>query len=214
MVIIPNWADIDTVLPAAKTDNSLLDEHGLARKFVAQCAGNMGRAQGIENMFAAAGLLRNEEDISFLFVGSGARRPWMENEVKNKELRNVVLVGQRPRSDQSRFLNACDIGILSLLKGMTGAGVPSRIYNIMAAGKPLVVIADYDSEPARIVMEENIGWVVPPDRPEELAEAIMDARSDPERLAEMGGRARLAAETKYSRDMIVQSYRALIEAFL
>jgi len=211
VVIIPNWADIDTVSPDLKAANPLLSELGLADKFVVQCAGNMGRAQGIENMFAAAGLLKNDEGISFLFVGTGARRPWMEDEVKNKHLTNVVLEGQRPRSDQCCFLNACDMGILSLVKGMTGAGVPSRIYNIMAAGKPLVVIADHDSEPARIVMEDRIGWVVPPDRPEQLAAAVISARSDPERLAEMGRRARRAAEMKYSRDAIVRSYRTLIE---
>jgi len=211
VVIIPNWADIDTVLPTPKAGNQLLGELGLADKFVVQCAGNMGRAQGIENMFAAAGLLKDDEGISFLFIGSGARRPWMEDEVKNKGLRNVVLADQRPRSDQHCFLNACDMGMLSLLKGMTGAGAPSRIYNIMAAGKPLIIIADRDSEPARIVMEEGMGWVVPPDRPGQLADAVISARSDPEKLAEMGRRARLAAEMKYPRDVIVESYKALIE---
>jgi colanic acid biosynthesis glycosyl transferase WcaI len=211
VIIIPNWADIDSVIPTPKTDNPLLRELRLADKFVVQCAGNMGRAQGIENMFAAAGLLKDEPDISFLFVGSGARRPWMENEAQNKNLGNVALLNQRPRSDQSLFLNACDIAMVSLLKGMNGEGVPSRMYNIMAAGKPVIVIANYDSESAMVVMEEGIGWVVPPDRPEQLANAIMSARSDPERLARMGRRARRAAETKYSRDIIVEAYKALIE---
>jgi colanic acid biosynthesis glycosyl transferase WcaI len=209
--IIPNWADIDTVVPAPKTGNYLLRELGLVKKFVVQCAGNMGRAQGIENMFAAAGILKDKSDISFLFVGSGARRPWMENEVQNENLGNVALLDQRPRSDQALFLNACDIAMVPLLKGMTGAGVPSRIYNIMAAGKPVIVIANYDSEPAMVVMEEGIGWVVPPDRPEKLANAVVNARSDPEGLLRMGKRARRAVETKYSRELIVDLYRVLIE---
>ena len=210
IIIVPNWADIDLVVPAPKVDNLLLRDEDLTDRFVVQCAGNMGRAQGIENMFAAAALLRADEDISFLFVGSGARRPWMEKEARDKNLTNVAIIDQRPRSEQSLFLNACDVGIVSLLRGMKGAGVPSRIYNIMAAGKPVIAIAEHDSEPARVVTEESIGWVVPPDEPEKLAEAVLSARSNPGRLAEMGRRARMAAETKYSREIILGTYRGLL----
>ena len=125
-------------------------------------------------------------------------------------LKNVSIVGQRPRSDQINFLNACDISIISLLPGITGAAVPSRLYNIMAAGKPVVSVTGAESEVSRIVREENIGWVVPPDKPEHLSRAVLEALSDSERLEKMGARAYAAASTKYPRERIIEEYRALV----
>lgn len=94
---------------------------------------------------------------------------------------------------------------------MAGVGVPSRTYNIMAAGKPILVIADDEAEPALIAREERIGWVVPPGAPDALIRAIRDARSDPLRLLDMGRRGRRAAETKYSYGRVIETYRNLID---
>jgi len=86
------------------------------------------------------------------------------------------------------------------------------MYNIMAAGKPLLAIGEPNSELALVIGEEDVGWVVPPGRPERIVEAILDARANPERLAAMGARARVAAETKYSLDRVLRAYRALIDS--
>ena len=210
--IIPNWADVDEILPSAKAGNSLLKELGLTGKFVVQCAGNMGRAQNIESMFKAIESLRSEKGIHFLFIGSGSKWRWMENEVREKRLKNVTMLGQRPRHDQPIFLNACDVALASLVPGMTGAGVPSRMYNIMAAGKPIIAVAESGSELSLVTSEEQIGWVVPPDEPDSLARAVLDARSDPERLLQMGIRARNVAEEKYPIDRIIGKYSKLLDS--
>ena len=210
VIIIPNWADVDLVKPEPRANNVLLRELGLTDKFIIQCAGNMGRAQGIENLFIAVEILKNEKNIHFLFIGSGAKRNWMNREICNKELHNVTILDQRPRSDQGNFLNACDIALVSLLPGMTGAGVPSRLYNIMSAGKPIIAVTGYGSEIEFVIREEGIGWFVPAGQPEKLAEAILDACSSPERLLEMGERARLAAVAKYSAQRVINDYCMLI----
>jgi glycosyltransferase involved in cell wall biosynthesis len=208
--IIPNWADVDEIFPVPKSQNALLKELGLSEKFVVLCAGNMGRAQAIEMMFSAAELMKGTKGLHFLFIGSGAKRAWMDREAKETPLENVTILNQRPRSDQNNFLNACDINLVSLVSGMTGAGVPSRLYNIMAAGKPVIAVAPEDSEACRVVLEEDIGWVVSPDRPDRLAEAIAAAASNPARLADMGVRARSAARGKYSPATVLNKYRELI----
>ena len=214
VTVIPNWADVDLVKPAPKANNVLLKELGLMDKFVIQCAGNMGRAQGIENLFKAVEMLKNEKDIHFLFIGSGAKRSWMDREICDKELYNVTILDQRSRSDQGNFLNACDIALVSLLPGMTGAGVPSRLYNIMSAGKPVVAVTGYGSEIEFVVREEGVGWFVPAGRPEMLANAMLESRSKPELLLEMGERARYAAVTKYSEQKIINDYCMLIREIL
>jgi glycosyltransferase involved in cell wall biosynthesis len=208
--IIRSWADTDVVVPAFKKDNSLLKELGLTDKFVVTCVGNMGRAQAIPFIFEAISHLKHDDSIHFLFIGSGSRKTWMESEIESRGLRNITIVGQRPRTEQSSFLNACDISIISLLPGVTGAGVPSRTYNLMAAGKPIIAVTREDSEVSLLVQEENIGWVVPPVDAANLVQAILDARSDADRICQMGVRANAAAKEKFTRERIIDEYRYLI----
>jgi colanic acid biosynthesis glycosyl transferase WcaI len=210
-IIIQNWADLDAVFPVPKSGNVLLQELELRDKFVVQCAGNMGLAQDIETMFKAIGLLKEHVNIHFLFIGSGAKRQWMGNEVRDKKLSNVTILDQRNRSDQQNFLNACDIAMVSLISGMTGAGVPSRMYNIMAVGKPIIAIAEYDSELAMVIEEEKIGWTVLPDNYMHLSEVILEAYSNHSTLVEMSGRARIAALTKYSAKLLINKYYETIK---
>lgn len=210
VIIIPNWADIEQVYPQPKKENPLLKELGLSNLFIVQCAGNMGRAQAIENMFKAIEFLRNEKNIHFMFIGGGGKRGWMENEVQRKRLTNITILNQLPRAEQINFLNACDIAMASLLSKMTGAGVPSRMYNIMAAGKPIIAVAPLDSELSMVVQEEGIGWVVPPDQPEKLADVILMAYFNRELVTEMGDRARRVAESKYSSKKIIEQYCTFI----
>lgn len=211
LTIIPNWADLDLITPEIKNYNSLINELGLVNKFVIQCSGNMGRAQGIENIFMAAESLQDRLDIHFLFIGAGVKKGWMEKTVKDKQLKNITVLEQRPRIDQPNFLNACDIAIVSLISGMKGAAVPSRLYNIMAAGKPIIAITEEDSEVSLVINEEQIGWVVPPDESEKLVEIILMAYSNPEQLKQRGLRARLIVENKYTYSKGIESYHKVIE---
>lgn len=211
VTVITNWADINLVFPRNKQENQLIKDLKLENKFVVLCAGNMGRAQGIENMFAAIDLLKNNPNFHFLFIGDGAKKKWMMNEVRKRQLVNVTLLPQRPRSDQLNFLNASDVCIISLLPGVTGAGVPSRMYNAMAAGKPIIAIAEPESELAMVVNEEKIGWVIPPEQPAKLAEVILNLQTQTGCIAQMGIKARAVAEEKYVPHKIINSYIKLIE---
>jgi glycosyltransferase involved in cell wall biosynthesis len=138
----------------------------------------------------------------------------MEQAIASRGLENVTLLDQRPREDQQDFLNACDVSMISLLPGVTGAGVPSRTYNIMAAGKPVIAVTDENSEVAMLVREEEIGWVAPPTDPELLVQTIFEAMSDPERLRDMGWNAGRAAREKLPREKIVEEYRDLVKVLV
>lgn len=208
--IIRSWADTDVVSPEPRGSNLLLRELGLVDRFVVSCVGNMGRAQAVELMLEAAVMLRENPRIHFLFIGSGAKKGWLEKESACLKLGNITVLNHRPRSEQATFLNACDISIISLLPGMTGAGVPSRTYNIMAAGKPIIALTGRDSEVAQLVQEEGLGWVVPPENPRELADAITEACARPVELQEMGARARNAACCRFARELVIEEYRNLI----
>jgi glycosyltransferase involved in cell wall biosynthesis len=209
--VIPNWADLDSVMPADKGSNELLRALGLTDQFVALVAGNVGRVQGIDTIMEAATLVK-DEGIHILLVGSGARVAWVKQVVNERGLGNVTLAGSRPRLEQSIFLNACDVALLSLKERMYGIGVPSRLYNYMAAGKPVIGVIDEQSEPALVIREDRIGWVVPAGDAVRLADTLREAKAvGAVRLKEMGMRARAKAERGYARDAIVARYVAVLE---
>jgi colanic acid biosynthesis glycosyl transferase WcaI len=211
LAIIPNWADLDLVAPAPREDNALLREHGLADRFVLQYCGNMGRTHNIEILLEAARRLQGSLPAAlFLFIGSGARKPLVEAAARAEG--NVRSLAPCPRHDLPVFLNACDVAVISFVPGMSGVSVPSRMYNVLASGKPIVAVADEDSELAQVVREADVGWVVPPDDVEALVQAVTEAHADPARRAAMGERARRYAVERCGLEPVVASYRTLMES--
>jgi colanic acid biosynthesis glycosyl transferase WcaI len=212
VIIIHNWADISRITPKKRPENLMLKAYGLNCKFVIQYSGNIGRTHGLEVILECARSLKDDGQIHFIFIGRGAKRGFLEKTVKNQDLANVTVLDYLPRDQLAISLNACDIAIIALIPGMTGISVPSRMYNVMAAGKPIIAIADQGSELARVVREENIGYVVPPGDVDNLRSTILEAREDPEQLTKMGLRARLAAENKYSAEMAIKAYIDMIDS--
>lgn len=208
--IITNWADLDIVSPSPKESNALLQELGLTHKFVVQWAGNMGHPHEVKSLFDAMVKLQDYSDVHFLFIGSGYKQQWLQKQVAESGIENVTILGNRPRSDQQNFLNACDIALSSFVLGMSGIGVPSRTYNIMAVGKPILAIGEPNSELAFVIGEERIGWLVPPGQPNQLVQTILQARDNPVLLSEMGKRGRVAVEAKYSSELVISRYIELV----
>lgn len=213
VVLIPNWADDEDIVPETKAENALLAELGISHHFVIQYAGNMGRTHGLETLFAASRRVE-ATDVHWLFIGSGAKKPWLERALQEAGAKNVSILGNRPRTDQQNFLNACDVAIISFVSGMAGVSVPSRMYNILAAGKPIIAVADPDSELALVVNEERVGWVVAPDDVDALAKTIDAVRRNPEMCRAAGQRARAVAAGKYSRRSSMEKYTRLTRAML
>lgn len=208
--VIPNWAELEQVEPRPRAENKLLRDLGLTDKFVFLYAGNMGYPNDLESLLICAEKLNRDERFHFVFLGTGVKRKRLETEAAKKNLQNVTLLEPRPRSEQKMFLNACDAAIVSLVKKMWGVSMPSRTYNILAAGKPILALTEADSEVDRIIREEKVGWSVPPDEPEKLLETILRIYAERENLAAMGERSRNAALEKYSLEKALENYRNVL----
>ena len=207
---IPNWAELESVSPALREENALLSELALGDKFVFLYAGNMGWPNDLETIVNAADELK-VDPVHFIFLGAGAKRNWLERQVRDKQLTNVTILDPRPRAEQQEFLNACDVGIVSLVGKMKGVSMPSRTYNILAAGKPILAIAEAGSETALVVEENEIGRVVEPGNVEAFVTAVRDfAAESPELLSGRAGRAREIAERDYSLEKAVSEYRRVL----
>lgn len=206
---IPNWADNDIVKPTDRISNPLLQELGITDRFVVLYAGNMGRTHGIEDLAAAAKLLKDNPKIHFVVLGFGAKQKWLEETIASEKLNSVTIIPPRPRSEQIIFLNACDVALISFVPGMAGISVPSRMYNQMAVGKPIAAVADEWSELAQVVREEDIGWVVAPGDVDSLVHVLEFAADRPHLCTQMGSRAAEIARTKYAFAQTDKAYKKL-----
>jgi glycosyltransferase involved in cell wall biosynthesis len=204
--IIPNWAELEQVEPRPRKENELLRELGLKDKFVLLYAGNMGHPNDLESIILCAKKLSPQEEFHFVFLGNGVKRNWLEKSVNDLGLKNVTILPPKPRSEQIVFLNACDVMLVSLVPKMWGVSMPSRTYNTLAAGKPMIGLTDEKSELALVIEEDEVGWVVPPNQPEKLLKAILEAQNNSVRLNEMGQKARKSALEKYSLEKAVENY--------
>lgn len=121
----------------------------------------------------------------------------------------MKLIGYQPRTGLSESLGMADLHVVSLLPDLAGCIVPSKVYGIMAAGRPFLAALEPWAEPALIAEEERCGFRVDPGDARALAAAIVELRKAP--LAEMGARARSAFELKYDRPVATERYRQLLE---
>lgn len=211
IVTIPNWAELETVAPAPREHNALLKELGLEDKFVFLYAGNMGHPNDLESIVWCADHLRDDSELHFIFLGAGVKKNWLQKEVAARKLTNITVLDPRPRAEQTTFLNACDVALVSLVRKMWGVSMPSRTYNILAAGKPMLALTEEHSELALVISDDNVGWTAPPGQPEALCERIKEIYKGRSDLKEMGDRARSAALDKYSLHAAVESYRQALK---
>ena len=210
IAVIQNWASLEEVEPTPRAENQILQEYNLLEKFVFLYAGNMGHPQDLESIIYCAEKLKADERFHFLFLGSGVKRKWLGREVEEKHLKNVTLLTSRPRNEQRIFLNACDVGLVPLVRKMRGVAMPSRTYNLLAAGKPILALTEENSEIARVIEEDKVGWWVPPGEPEKLLRVIYQIYESRQVLPEMAKRARKAALEKYSLEKAIEKYKNAI----
>jgi len=207
--VIPNWADTASLLPQAR-DNAFARAHGLNGTFVVQYAGNLGLSQGLEHVIEAAEQLK-DQDITFALIGDGNARPMLELAAKTKRLDRVKFIRPQPRAELGHVLSACDVGLVTMRVGVGNDLVPSKLYGIMAASRPVLAAVESDTEVARVVNKYRCGWVVRAESADALAEGILAARACAERT-EMGGRGRVACRSEYSRETCTKRYgQALLD---
>jgi glycosyltransferase involved in cell wall biosynthesis len=210
--VIPNWADVDQIQPNPVTGEAFLKDRGLSGKMVLQWAGNMGYPHEVETLLEAMLKLADESEIHWLFIGAGAKRPLLERSVAENQIKNVTFVNVLPRSQQEAFLNGCDIGLSSLVAGMTGISVPSRSYNILCAGKPIIAIGEPDGEISQLLVEKNVGWVFSPGDSDGIVTLVKELLADRSALVGMGKRARAVVEAEYRSSGIIDKYLDLIKS--
>ncbi|HEX8414707.1 MAG TPA: glycosyltransferase family 4 protein, partial [Sphingomicrobium sp.] len=176
--VIPNWSDDEAVTPLPQSED-LRCAWGLSGRFVIGYSGNLGRAHEIATVLAAAQLYRDDDTVRFLFVGGGDLRRSLETEVARLRLANVVWQPYQARERLSKALAVPDVHWLTLAPELEGLIVPSKVYGIMAAGRPFIFVGDRNGEVAMMAKRYDCGQVVSPKDAAGFVAAVERLRADP-----------------------------------
>ncbi|MDQ6696076.1 MAG: glycosyltransferase family 4 protein [Actinomycetota bacterium] len=204
--VIPNFIDTDWIRPGAK-ENAYRQEFGLTGKRVVMYAGNVGLSQSLDLMLSAASHLADEPDVEFVINGGGTARPGLEQRARH--LPNVRFVDMQPKARLPEVVAAADVHVVPLRTGLARSSVPSKLYSILAAGRPLVASVDLGTEVARTVEQARAGLAVPPDDPEAFTKAVIRLLDHPDEAAEMGASGRLFVERWASPAAVAEAYENL-----
>jgi colanic acid biosynthesis glycosyl transferase WcaI len=204
--VIPNFVDTGRIRPS-DPDNAYRAEHGLRGRRVVLYAGNVGLSQSLDLVLAAAVALAPERDVVFVINGGGAARPALERRAAG--LDNVVFVDMQPKERLAEVLAAGDIHVVPLKRGLAWSSVPSKLYSILAAGRPLVASVDAGTEVARTVERAGAGLAVPPDDAEAFTKAVRLLLDDPDQARAMGASGRRFVEEWASPAVVAEAYDRL-----
>jgi len=204
IVHIPIWGDPEKIYPVELADKRVYQQTPLNSRLTFQFSGNIGRAQSIDKILKAS--IELPEDIAdFIFFGNGAYKKRLQYYAEKRS--NIVYGGVYSRDETNKYLNACDVGLVSLSTGMKGLGVPSKSYDLMAAGKPILFIGPEDSEIASMVIEEQIGWVVTSGSVKELVNRILQiSHLEMSEIKRIGEVSRNVLIKKFSKHRVLSMY--------
>ncbi|MFO7301370.1 MAG: glycosyltransferase family 4 protein [Acidobacteriota bacterium] len=191
-VIIADWADTSAIEPGER-ENAFRREHGLAGRFVVMHSGNLGLAQNLETIVEAAARLRHRPEIQFVFQGEGVSKATLQQQVRDLGLSNVTFLPFAPKERLGESFAAADVFIVSLQRGLAGYIVPSKLYGILAAGRPYVAAVEEDCEVASLTRAHRCGLVAEPGDAGALADAVLRLFEDAGFRASAGGNARQLA---------------------
>jgi len=210
LVVIHNWADGEVIRPRPARESPLRAEWGWGDRLVVLYSGNMGLAHEFDAVLGAAERLRDDARVRFAFIGGGPRRGEIEREARRRGLANVEFRGYVPRERLGDSLTAGDLHLVTLRPGVEGLLVPSKIYGILAAGRPTLYVGPAAGEVAAIV-GEGCGAVIAPGDGETLAREIARYAADASSRERDGRRARELFDGRYGKERQVGRFVRLME---
>lgn len=215
-VVINNWTNEKEIIPLDKDEPyvaEFLERHNLTDKFIVMYSGNLGLYYDLENIIKVTNEFRDYKDLAFVFIGEGAVKKQMQQFVKENHIENVLFLPYQPKEFIKYSLNAADVHFVVNQKGIKGVSVPSKIYGVMAAGKPILGVLEQGSEAQLLIAKSNCGVVVEPKDYKGIVEAIKYFYNlDQEERKQMGLNGRAYLEKYLKRETSINKYRNLLKS--
>jgi len=216
IVTIHNWADGEKLKVIDEEDNYLKREWGLGGKFVILYSGNIGYLHEFDTIISAAEDIQNKgfKDIVFVFIGEGIKKRYIKEKVREKGLDNILFFPYQPREMLTHSLGVADVSLVTLEKGFEGMVVPSKVYGILASGRPVIAVVGGESEIVEIIREGKCGRVIKIGDYQALVDGIMDYYKDRGKCREDGLNGREYFEKNFDRKIATGKYIKVIEETL
>lgn len=207
--VIHSWADPDWIVPIAKQHNWFANKYNLAETFTVLYSGNMGRCHDLDTIVEAAQQLQ-QESIRFVFIGGGAKRQPCMNRIASLGLQNCLFLPYQAKQLLPYSLTACDLSLVSMSPGMEGLIAPSKLYGILAAGRPVGVICEKHSYLCQLVADARCGQAFDNGDAMGLAEFIRRLAKNTQLATQMGRSGRRYLQSHFTPEIISQQYAQLL----
>ena len=178
ITVIPNWASKESFKPIDKKENPFVKEHGLEDKFTVLYSGNMGFTHNVQVIIEVANRLKDNNHIHFMLIGDGKKKSELQQMAQSYELENCTFLDWQPVDKLQYSLASADLGVITLNDETALVSVPSKTYNLLAVGAPLLCIAPQESEIASLVNKYGNGACFLPNKIDEMTAFITDLASD------------------------------------
>ncbi len=195
------------IRPVSVTANSFRDEWEIGDRFVIEYSGNCGVGHDVTSVCDAMLALREDDAIRWVIVGGGLAWPKIEDFIRRHRIQNVILRPYQPRTRLGDLIALGDVHLVLVADGFEGLLIPSKFYGVMAAGRPTIYVGPEDTEVARVIAEEQCGFVIPNSDAGLLVASIAKLRRDPVLSLTMGLRGRRALERSYSMQLACRRWR-------
>jgi len=212
-VVIPNWSILPTISSSELTTadvNESTSPLELSNPLKVQYSGNFGRLHDLITILECSRLV-SPSKAQFEFVGGGAKRDQITTYQRHYKLSNVIIRDYVPRSQLRSSIGGCDISIISLTSGAEDTVAPSKLYGVLALGKPIILIASPTSTIAKFIRQNHCGIVVAPGDPVALANQIEHIHANPSLIIAMSKASKLLSSTLSSCQTSSAAYLSLLE---
>lgn len=206
--VIPNWADVDAVRPAPKS-NAFRRSLAVDGNLLVMYAGGMGHNSCLEAVIEAARLLANESP-QFVLIGDGVYKQALQQKAARYSLPNLRFLPFVRAEDYPQALAASDVQLVTLNPAATHTSLPSKTLKIMASGRPVLALTHADSDLCQILQTAKCGVAVDPANPQALADAIRGFVQNKEQLENMGRNARQFCLVHFERRHCTSQIEALL----
>lgn len=209
--VIHSWANHKAIVPIPKQHNWFAHRYNLLDKFTVLYSGNMGRCHDMDTILDAAGQLQNEP-IQFVFIGNGAKFQDVMKRVRELGLINCLFLPYQDKQCLPYSLTSCDLSLVSIIPGMEGLVAPSKLYGILAAGRPVAAICEPHSYLRDLIADANCGQAFDNGDDSGLADFIRRLASDSLLGDILGRNGRSYLQSNFTAQIIAQKYCRVLNA--
>ncbi|MDA1007554.1 MAG: glycosyltransferase family 4 protein [Planctomycetota bacterium] len=206
------WSDQEEVKPVDREANTYRKDWNVGDRLLVMYSGNFGIGHDIETIADGIALLSSDQRILFALVGGGKRKSELISRLQAAGINGYIDAPYQPRERLDELLSAADVHLATLRRGVEGIMVPSKLYGVLAAERPMVFVGSPEGEVARVILEERCGVVLDCGDASGFARALEGYASDRSKVQQDGERGRLALTQKWSAAHALSKWVALLES--